>query len=620
MGCPKSIANAPGSRLLGQPVAWLVAILALGAIMPQAAAFNCIPPRPFSTAFPVGSPTLTNLPSVLSVGRFNATVWRYACSDGALQPLLTISPISGSTSVSSMSYSVTNGSGSGAGAILWGERLGNVWSVDLDTVSSAPKTYLLDSSSNAFNPVAAFVLRYLEQSPNPTLNVPAAGTVPNTAQLTLSKIGNGGGIVTSSPTGINCGSTCQANFTHGTVVAFEAVPSAGSSFGGWSACDSVAGSSCSITVSGNRSVGAIFTSRNALRNGIPATGLEGSAGVTLAYTIWLPQGVTNLVVRTYGGVGNPDLYVRWGTAPTTTSYDCRSAQSGPSEVCTIPVPVAGSNFPYYVVVRGDSAFSGLTLAAQWGGATGPLDEPSLAQYALPVPDPQNANCPAGFFSAVVGDGPGGGLTAGAFGMEVLLDEPGTRTLAGGLNFGGLVDAGQVGFAGFTIANPANEVQRLGLNLTGSPASSNSASFPVRVRISRRTVSSSELVFEATPTISLVAPYVTSVDLPPAFYEVTVAPLGGTAGGAPEGQFFFSMTTSFINRPGGGFQGGAVVGGYHATHPFGGVSGFAAFCLATPHSTSIRVLSQPSYGATGARDLRLRLQDAQQQSIVVVPAG
>ncbi len=255
-----------------------------------------------------------------------------------------------------------------------------------------------------------------------------------------------------------------------------------------------------------------------------------------------------------------------------------------------------------------------------GNIIAPQDEPALSNFVLPPPNPSSTSCPSGFFIASVSDGPGAMVNAGAFGMEVLLDEPGARTLAGGLNFGGLIDAGQVGFAGFTIANPGNEGQRLNLNLTGSPASSSGASLPVRVRISRRTATSSETVFEAAPTISLAAPYITSIDLPPAFYEATVAPLSGTAGGSPEGQFFFSLTTTFINRPGGGFQGGAVVGGYHATHPFGGVSGFAAFCLATPHSTSIRVLSQPSYGPTGAKDLRLRLQDAQQREIVTVPSG
>lgn len=248
----------------------------------------------------------------------------------------------------------------------------------------------------------------------------------------------------------------------------------------------------------------------------------------------------------------------------------------------------------------------------------PRDEPGVVRQSLPAPNPPNPNCPAGFFIAAVEDGPGAGLTPGAFGMEVLLDEPGTRVLAGGLNFGGLVDAGQVGFAGFSIANAANEPQRLNLSLNGSPSSNAAGNIQYRVRISQRTATTTSTVFDVTQTVSLANAFNSSIDLPVGFYEVTVAPTSGAAGGAPEGQFFFSLTTSFVDRPGGGFQGGAVVGGYHAEHPFGGVSGFAAFCLATPHTTSIRVLSQPSYGPTGARDLRLRIRDAQQQSVVVVP--
>ncbi|MCC6592363.1 MAG: hypothetical protein IT479_04935 [Xanthomonadales bacterium] len=51
-----------------------------------------------------------------------------------------------------------------------------------------------------------------------------------------------------------------------------------------------------------------------------------------------------------------------------------------------------------------------------------------------------------------------------------------------------------------------------------------------------------------------------------------------------------------------------------------MSGFAAFCLGSAHSTSIRVLSRPSYGASGAQDLKLKLRDAQQRELAVVPAG
>lgn len=250
--------------------------------------------------------------------------------------------------------------------------------------------------------------------------------------------------------------------------------------------------------------------------------------------------------------------------------------------------------------------------------SGPLDEPGLIRFPLPVPNPPHASCPGGFFAAIVDDGPGTGLSAGSFGMELLLDEPGSRELSGGLNFGGLIDASQPGFAAFNIANAANDMQRVSLSLTGSPASSAGASYPVRVQITRRTGSSNDVVYERTQTISLAAPFDASFNLPPGFYVATVAPVDGTAGGAPDGQFFFSLSTSLLDRPGGGFQGGAVVGGYHAIHPFGGVSGFAAFCLGTPHSSTLRVLAQPSYGPTGASDLRLRVQDSQRRDIAIEP--
>jgi vibriolysin len=60
------------------------------------------------------------------------------------------------------------------------------------------------------------------------------------------------------------------------------------------------------------------------------------------------------------GTGDPDLYVRWGSAPTTTSYSCRPYASGASETCDIPVP-AGTTAAY-VGVRGySSATYNLTI-------------------------------------------------------------------------------------------------------------------------------------------------------------------------------------------------------------------------------------------------------------------
>lgn len=257
----------------------------------------------------------------------------------------------------------------------------------------------------------------------------------------------------------------------------------------------------------------------------------------------------------------------------------------------------------------------------------PRDEPGVIRLGLPAPNPPNANCPAGYFIAAITDGPGVGISPGIFGMELLLDEPGTRRLEGGLNFGGLVDAGQAGFAGVNIDNPANENQRLNVSLRGSPSADANGALPVRIEIIRQTLVNGQVVnqtvFESNANLSLAQATTSSVVVPPGYYVATVSPTGTTpaqVGGAPEGQFFFELSTSFVDRPGGGFQGGAVVGGYHAQHPFGGVSGFAAFCLGSTHSTSVRVLSQPSYGPSGARDLRLRILDGEQRVIVSIPGG
>ena len=48
------------------------------------------------------------------------------------------------------------------------------------------------------------------------------------------------------------------------------------------------------------------------------------------------------------GTGNPDLYVRWGAAPTTTQYDCRPYLPGASETCDLTVP-AGTTSAFVMI-------------------------------------------------------------------------------------------------------------------------------------------------------------------------------------------------------------------------------------------------------------------------------
>ncbi|SEM91021.1 pseudolysin [Luteibacter sp. UNCMF331Sha3.1] len=99
-----------------------------------------------------------------------------------------------------------------------------------------------------------------------------------------------------------------------------------------------------------------------LQNGVAATGLAGSSGTELSYTVVVSAGASNLTIATSGGSGDADLYVKFGSAPTTSSYNCRPYKTGNAESCTFAVPQAGT---YYVKVRGYSAFSGVSLKATW---------------------------------------------------------------------------------------------------------------------------------------------------------------------------------------------------------------------------------------------------------------
>ena len=85
-------------------------------------------------------------------------------------------------------------------------------------------------------------------------------TTVSSYALSVSKTGTGSGTVTSSPSGINCGSTCSASFSSGTSVTLTAAPVSGSTFTGWSGEGCSGTGTCSVSMTANRSVTAEFTS------------------------------------------------------------------------------------------------------------------------------------------------------------------------------------------------------------------------------------------------------------------------------------------------------------------------------------------------------------------------
>lgn len=79
----------------------------------------------------------------------------------------------------------------------------------------------------------------------------------STFSLGVTRAGTGSGTVTSSPSGINCGSTCTASYASGTSVTLSQSAASGSTFAGWSGACSGTGN-CVLSMTAARSVTATF--------------------------------------------------------------------------------------------------------------------------------------------------------------------------------------------------------------------------------------------------------------------------------------------------------------------------------------------------------------------------
>ncbi|MGI2170771.1 S8 family serine peptidase [Shewanella sp. MF05960] len=125
---------------------------------------------------------------------------------------------------------------------------------------------------------------------------------------------------------------------------------------------------------------------NELEKGVVKTGLAGAKNDELYYSLDVPAGATNLSFTMSGGTGDADMYVQYGASPTTSSYDCRPWKSGNAESCPIATAQSGT---YYVMVQGYSAFSGVSLVANYtaassgSGTGGPAIYTNTNNYTIP---------------------------------------------------------------------------------------------------------------------------------------------------------------------------------------------------------------------------------------------
>ena len=84
----------------------------------------------------------------------------------------------------------------------------------------------------------------------------------------------------------------------------------------------------------------------------------GSKKWSTNYTVTTPAGSKAVKVEISGGTGDADLYVRFGSTPTLSSFTCRPYLAGNNEVCEFVPPQAGT---YNIKIYGYAASSGITL-------------------------------------------------------------------------------------------------------------------------------------------------------------------------------------------------------------------------------------------------------------------
>jgi Zn-dependent metalloprotease len=91
--------------------------------------------------------------------------------------------------------------------------------------------------------------------------------------------------------------------------------------------------------------------------------LSASKSQQLNYSYAVASGTKAFRVSIAGNNGDADLYVKYGSAPTTASYTCRSAGANSNEGCTINPAQSGT---YYVMIHAYTAYTGLSMTVSTG--------------------------------------------------------------------------------------------------------------------------------------------------------------------------------------------------------------------------------------------------------------
>jgi serine protease len=130
-----------------------------------------------------------------------------------------------------------------------------------------------------------------------------------------------------------------------------------------------------VALADGQAIGTIFNDDPVpLDNGASITGISGVIGQQFLYSLAVPALASGLTFTTSGDSGDVDLYVKFGSAPTTTDFDCKSTTPTTEETCSISPAQTGI---YYILLNAYSDISGVTLTGRYS-----LPSLSIADVAI----------------------------------------------------------------------------------------------------------------------------------------------------------------------------------------------------------------------------------------------
>jgi Zn-dependent metalloprotease len=129
--------------------------------------------------------------------------------------------------------------------------------------------------------------------------------------------------------------------------------------------------------------GGVETDGGALTNNVAKTGLQASTGSAWLFQLAVPAGASNVKFVQSGGTGDADMYVKFGSPPTDSSYDCRPYAAGNAETCNMTTQTG----TYHVRIKAYSSYSGVSLTGSYtppgGGGGGVQVYTNATPVAIP---------------------------------------------------------------------------------------------------------------------------------------------------------------------------------------------------------------------------------------------